>query len=741
MTKYGYTLRLLKDAELGTGLGGEMVNDLVPRGRDGFPLIPASHIKGLMRASLREISTHRPEWKSAFGKEGEFESPQCVWPDVLLEKVFGSYDETDRAYEANLRLEDAQLPLERRGPDAEPLETKYVARTQLEPNGTAKDNSLRTSEAIPTGTEFRGHVYSDTDMDSIEGIAWRLALTSVAAVGGSRNRGGQCVVELDGKAGTESPGKLLLALDNAIQNQRFDSPRTISGSGLDGVNELSSETCILELLFVADSPICCPERPDKANVIVSGFSIPASTVQGVLLNHINRRNTNLATDLFESPKFRCWPLNPCIDPRDDNYLHEVAEGNFDGLPRSVRVSLSHRAAKYSQVPEYQAGDFFEQAFEKDRYDWKTALPGTSPKAADGVLLFGDATMTGNPQLWRARDMPRDVSTHGVLDGPKQLEGTKQSGRNLYTVDAMAPLVWRGIVTVPESAADAIISSLNKAPEVSVGKGRTVRGLGRLIARRSGNDPFSIAASSGTDEAVLVLQSPVEIRDSQRPIEASVTLQRIANAWIAHYGLSPLATDQHGEAKVWGNVDIRFGWNRHQKGLQAAVPVLMPGSVFTLSGCPDAGALRAAILGGFHENPASPDPSRNRGFGAIAVHPGKANSLYRPAPSPPQRKGDGTMLSAMTLVLELESKGHLPSPSQIQAVEQQIQLGDQNSLKQARDYLAKQCERILEVFYDWEPIIDEVENLLQESTPEVAKQALKSLAEIAIARNNSGVQRD
>ncbi len=50
---------------------------------------------------------------------------------------------------------------------------------------------------------------------------------------------------------------------------------------------LSKSTCLIELIYVAATPVCFPERPEHTNLITSGFAIPASAVQGSLLHLIN----------------------------------------------------------------------------------------------------------------------------------------------------------------------------------------------------------------------------------------------------------------------------------------------------------------------------------------------------------------------------------------------------------------------------------------------------------------------
>ena len=65
------TLTLVSDAEPGTGLGTEAVNDFVPRDSSGRPHLPASHVKGLAREALRSMSAARG------------------WPASLEQRLFG----------------------------------------------------------------------------------------------------------------------------------------------------------------------------------------------------------------------------------------------------------------------------------------------------------------------------------------------------------------------------------------------------------------------------------------------------------------------------------------------------------------------------------------------------------------------------------------------------------------------------------------------------------------------------
>ena len=55
--KLDYILTLVSDGEPGTGLGGDLVDDFVPRDTAGRPLLRASHVRGLVRERMAEIGS------------------------------------------------------------------------------------------------------------------------------------------------------------------------------------------------------------------------------------------------------------------------------------------------------------------------------------------------------------------------------------------------------------------------------------------------------------------------------------------------------------------------------------------------------------------------------------------------------------------------------------------------------------------------------------------------------------
>ena len=220
--------------------------------------------------------------------------------------------------------------------------------------------------------------------------------------------------------------------------------------------DLAEKAVVLRLVFRWQSPVCCPEIPDKTNVIAANFSIPASAVQGAILTRLNDEAPALATALFGSA-VPAWPLNPCWAAcADDEQPPPDAE-----LPVPIRVSLTHRAAKFSLPGTSPEKQFFDEAVDIEPYDWRQQPDCAPLKASDGVLL---RQHDGRVLLWKASDMPHTVSAHGVHGDPGE-----ENGRNLFTIDAMAPMIWQGLAVMPENAADRFVQSLKLDPLIVVGK--------------------------------------------------------------------------------------------------------------------------------------------------------------------------------------------------------------------------------------------------------------------------------
>lgn len=690
ITTIEFNIRLTSDGEPGTGLGGQVLNERIPRDHHGRPILPASHVKGLMRAAFQEIAASL-DWQAA---------------DELERCVFGMRDERRPGVQSAFRLSDATSATT--GPPA------MVTRTAIDPaTGVARDAALRTAEILPVGMVFRGKIHTAVPPDSAEDLVWRLALMAIPAIGGNRNRGGgACVVEIDGDR--RGPGTLLqelaACLSKGFSARPIEAPAdpaepkpAISTTGL------SDKAVVLRLVFRASTQICCPEIADKTNVIATGFSIPASAVQGAILNRLNAQDPALAAAVFESPLFRAWPLHPCHPPLADNAVLPAE------LPVATRVSLTHRVAKFSEPDDqFVEKHFFDECLESESYDWRSVAGGAPLKASDGVLLRWD---NGDVRLWKAGSMPHVITAHGVHNDPET-----ESGRNLFSIDAMAPMVWQGLVVMPEDAASRLHQSLDRDPVMAFGKSRSVRGMGHLSATVLEGVPAEW--QTHTPHTVLVVQSPVLLPDHPPDgVSAEEELFHIVSGWAREHGLPEPAED-----RTWANFGIRFGWNRHEHGRQQASRVVLPGSVIAFPKqvkVPDAD-LSAALRRGI-------GPGRHRGFGAMSVHPGKATGLYAEASLRPvlPRRGEPRFRDAMQLVLKMKAAtGRLPSPSQIRAVQQRLL---KSGCRAALDYLDRQTRRTSRIWFTWEPIHSDVKQLLNtfDDDRAIAVRALEVLADLAM----------
>ena len=650
MPEIRFTLSLTSDAEPGTGLGTKLINDLVPRDERGRAYFPASHLKGVAREEFRQIA-------SALG-----------WGDALEAAVFGratdnSLDEFDGAARFG-----ACRPASAGSPGGD---LQLISRTALSDHGTAQDGALRTVEAIRAGTRFEGCVVvADSDAAILDAV--RLSLLSIAAIGGNRNRGaGRCAVTLVDEPALE-PSTVLRRLDGGARDFR---PVTRALADMSGARGLDGATTLLELTFAATDPVCCPVVPlTGTNSIGGGFAIPASAVQGALLHLLNAEDPGLATSVFASSAFRAWPLLPV-----------ALSGEDAGKRRATWTSLTHRMSKASGGFEAPPPFFRDRMIEP--YDAREVPSGAPLKGADGVLLHDGSSVA----LWKSSDMPRRLTAHVNLQNDEPL---------LYSVEAMAPAVYRGWLAIPTAAAAKLLAAIERQPIASFGRSKTVRGSGRLSARSV--DASALVPAGAEQGRVFVLQSPVLVPrawvdGSEEPQHGGALLQRLVEE-------SGIGRCEAAEASI----EFRFGWNRHGQGSRVAgtkrlgaEPVFAPGSIFSLA------------------NPAS-DPTgfllrgigsgRERGFGAVLPHPGIARALHRGAAAlPVLRSRDSAGRIVMELV-ELSATSGLSAST----ISQLARLAG-GGPKAIEEFLERQKQRQTKHWKRWETVIERVKSIARDTS--------------------------
>lgn len=643
MIKIDYSIELISDAEIATGMGSGLLDAIAPRDLDGNFIVPASHIKGLLRQSLKDVESLLPEHVS-----------------VAVEKLLGSAGERFDL-SGLISLSDAK---------SEKSEAMVVSRTALNKFGVAKDGSLRTTEAVPAGTVFKGSVFVDAPEKSGFDELTRYALLSVMELGGSRSRGcGACVVKIANE--NRKPGDLLLAALNANYESSAESVKA----------EVCGDVCksvFVRLEFTTKSPICLPETPVVGNnTIRSGWTIPASAVQGMILTRINALNSDVATACFESPLFRAWPMLPV-----------PTEAEYDSCV-PVRASASHKISKLADENTKQF-TFCDETIEE--YDWKKQPKNAPIKSADGILMrCGEKVV-----LWRSGDMARFLSAHGVINGE---DAVGENRRNLFTVESLAERKFVGFVAMPENAYELLKRALAENCHVQLGKSRSVRGNGMLNISVTDKFPLDLPEDTKKHETVagFIVQSPILLSDSiDRNLSAA---ELLANA-VENAGWGKVK-----KGSCSASTQILFGWNRNKNGRQKAELVIAPGSVFVLENAAD--NWQDLVVKGLGEG-------RERGFGAVLPHPGVADDRYRREEDclieiP---KSDGYAKVAWSL----KEKSKL-SASQISRL---LALTEANA-ESALNFLAVQKDERPQKFWDaWKPVWEEVGNLVKADSKRACK---------------------
>ncbi|MCP4119566.1 MAG: hypothetical protein GY737_30030 [Desulfobacteraceae bacterium] len=372
------------------------------------------------------------------------------------------------------------------------------------------------------------------------------------------------------------------------------------------------------------------------------------------------------------------------------------------------MSLTHRIAKLASVEEFLPE--YAQDHAIDPYNI-SMLPADNPlKASDGVLLRSNQETL----LWKSNDMPREIQAHGALNSSTDsLDGKVEiEGRGLYQMTAMAPLVWRGIASIPEDMAGYVCGEWQAA----FGKHRGTMGGGRLTVERIS---FQEYMNGHTDSSqIFIAQSPILLPRGATGNIAETFAAMIEN-WCGEHSLPPMEIGENGPL-LWISAGICFGWNRHRGGYAGAEKVIQPGSVFRLKSPPDGDTLETAFLKGL-------GPGRDKGFGALAVHPGKAGALLnRKTTALRKKKSGNSLVSAVKTILPLRKK-HLPSISQLYALKNRLETGGTES---AVEYLRKQDGRNAHISAAWRDAKDPLKQILESTDPETAGTAIKMLADFA-----------
>lgn len=723
--KLDFTLKLISDAELSSGFGSELVNALVPRATDGKPVIPSTHIKGLMKQTVIDA-------------KNSLEGSDSIYLDTLMQKAFGSPGSTSRI-ESLFYVSNCYC--------GSKWTIRTISRTSLNENGTAKETSLRTTEAISAGTIFKGFISFPAEPEKELDLLIRFALLSVMEVGGGRNRGsGACVVTIDqeeeenskdskdsGHVENESlpqqPGTLLLELLNLARasDKSESSDNLIQHSQDIVVSGDPQKRVALKLTFTAEGQLCVPELPIVGtNVIRSGFSIPASAVQGMILTRINALDSNVADSCYKSENFRAWPMQPLP-------LIESVAAALDSTEEycvfPMRASATH---KISKLPfDNDKYSFSDEIIEP--YEWSKTPKNSPLKSADGILVQTE----NGVMLWRSGDMARYISAHGVHNGDVQQDSSGKaldSGkRGLFTVESISVRKFIGLVYMPEDAANLLMESLKSNSVVQIGKARSVRGSGSLKAEIIKKVSFRFPKSAKSSETSKIAQA---IKEQDSDIAAFIVQSPVQiDMAVTKGNINQVLADVVASAG-WGKVEeasgstqILFGWSRHNNGRQKAQLVIAPGSVFRLEKVPD--DLENLLVKGIGKG-------RERGYGAVLPHPGIATERCSGLPEIITIKSSDRSGEIGWNLWEMSKKsGLMPSQiAQLQSILGEYKT-DKEAKKSALDYIERQrTGRPAKIWDRWKTVIEDVKDEIYKD-PVQALKALKVWHDLAVANEGKG----
>ena len=672
MNVFHYEILLRSDAEPASGLGGELLNSMLPRDDANRVAIPAAHLKGLMRENLYNLL-------------GPLRKDAAEVCNILFGRAGADGDGG----------EVGMLHLSGATADAQ-ASILTITRTRLK-NGRAQDQTLRTGEALAVGTVLRGTMTCDSDDPAVQKLC-RLALLSVSALGGGRTRGaGACRITVT-ECPKETPGKLLREVLAFKLPSRVESSRYVdSGS-------VGSAVKALKLRLVMETPLCLPERPaGKNNVISSGFVIPGTALAGTLLTLLSEKNPELSSACFRSDRFRCYPLLPVENP--ETCL----------LP--VLVSNTHKVSKcpVEDLKKYLFGDLMipDRYLEED-YRWERKTARLSMKGSDGVLLIRNDHI----ELLKAGEIPRTYTAHGVVNG----SGEKKD--NLFTMESVCVKKFSGLVILPEEAADLLLSELEKGRRVYFGKAKSTMGGGILSAEEWTLYPrmeTEFPQVQTLKNRLFIVQTPIVYEDSPEKNSRDV-LNRV---------LSDAGWGEVEEESVM--TGVLFGWNRlglgdqiDRSGRLKAKRVIRPGSVFLLKEpLTDLVGKLAAGLG----------TDRYAGYGAVIPHPMFAANLCRmPAADAGKTIAAETRRNRNPVYCgyRLDNLcGTKLSASQIARVLRSAQI----SRKNAEEFLDTQREsRPARIWEQWKKVYAQLKDYLKEYSQEEVVEMIRVWHDLRSGRN-------
>ena len=162
--RYSLTVTLLEDLHTGTGTGAAGIDSIQLLGRDGSPMIRATHLKGLLRSAAEELQAYglcdQALVDRLFGKRGKRTRGALVMTSLRLKQEFEEKDNR-LTWTSTARKKFSRVPC---------------------------DRTLRTTEYVAAGFTFEGKIeLRNADDDLVRLLEQCVQMTD--CLGSNRNRG------------------------------------------------------------------------------------------------------------------------------------------------------------------------------------------------------------------------------------------------------------------------------------------------------------------------------------------------------------------------------------------------------------------------------------------------------------------------------------------------------------------------------------------------------------------------
>lgn len=343
-------IEALDDLHTGTGLGLGEIDALLARDRQGHPYLPASHIKGVLRALAEE-------WRSV--------CPNDI-PDTDFFALFGSPGGT----RGELLLTSAFLL-------SDSPSCIIWGATEIDESGTAKEDHLRFTEYLPAGTRFRAE--AQISADRLGGLFEKI-VARCDRLGAGRTRG---------------HGRVQWHISNnqSAELQQPAHPVTMPGR--------------YRLLLENLDGICLPQTAQPGNIIPSDSFLRGRTLCGALVGKALQLEKHDVADMLLSDDIEigdALPIPEEIDSGTGFTAWQVLP-----IPLSIRTPKAH--PERADVPwwsQRSSRTYLGDAGERDGLLGQTSAAGKPKRPGEHEYLF--RTGPGSPWRRYAPQMPIRMHT-------------------------------------------------------------------------------------------------------------------------------------------------------------------------------------------------------------------------------------------------------------------------------------------------------------------------------------------